>query len=39
MHSIEQIEAIKKLKENKIFDKMDEPLKEIAEFKAKESKC
>ena len=33
--SIEQIEAIKKLKENKIFDKMDEPLKEIAELRLK----
>ena len=33
--SIEQIEAIKKLKENKIFDKMDEPLKEIVELRLK----
>lgn len=31
--SIEQIEAIKKLKANKQFEKMDEPLKEIAELR------
>ena len=31
--SIEQIEAIKKLKANKQFEKIDEPLKEIAELR------
>ena len=31
--SIEQIEAIKKLKNNGTFEKMDEPLKEIAEIR------
>lgn len=31
--SIEQIEAIKKLKDNGSFEKMDEPLKEIAELR------
>lgn len=31
--SIEQIEAIKRLKANKKFEKMDEPLKEIAELR------
>ena len=31
--SIEQIEAIKKLKANKKFEKMDETLKEIAELR------
>jgi len=31
--SIEQIEAIKKLKDNGNFEKMDEPLKEIAELR------
>lgn len=33
--SIEQIEAIKRLKENKKFEKMDESLKEIAELRLK----
>lgn len=33
--SIEQIEAIKKLKNNKKFEKLDEPLKEIAELRLK----
>lgn len=33
--SIEQIEAIKKLKKNKEFEQLDEPLKEIAELRLK----
>ena len=33
--SIEQIEAIKKLRESKKFNKLDEPLKEIAELRLK----